>query len=136
VIVVGGGLIGAETAWFLAEQGKQVTVTTRQQIVGYDLLATARIVLADAYRKNGVRSINNVKLDEITEKGAVFIDRNWERQHLEAETLVLASGMTSRTELADDPAVADRDLHVIGDARQPSNIGSAILAGAYLARLV
>lgn len=136
VIVVGGGLIGAETAWMLAEQGKQVTVTTRRDIIGQDLMYISRVVLYDGYKKHGVVSVTNSNLDEITEKGAVFIDRNWERHQYEADTLVLASGMTPQLSLAEDPVMAGRELLILGDARKPRNIGDAIFDGAYLARQI
>lgn len=136
VVVVGGGLIGAETAWYLAEAGKQVTVTSRQQMIGHDLLPDFRKILLQHYALHNVRQMPNVKLDAVTSAGAVFIDRNWERHAVDADTLVLASGMTSQLQPLEGLNRAVYEIYIIGDARRPRNIGDAIYEGAYLARLI
>lgn len=117
VIVCGGGLSGMECALALAQEGKQVTVV--DQIPVEDMCSKqffiARTQLMQLCEQNGVRKLGNVKVEEITEHGVELIDRNWNRQSLEADTVVIAFGVQSRDALADELLLQVPEAYKVGD---------------------
>ena len=49
VLVVGGGMVGAETADFLAEQGHEVAIIEMRDAIGPDVIHEHRIFLMEAF---------------------------------------------------------------------------------------
>ncbi len=133
VVVVGGGLVGCEIANLLAGQGKQVTITEMLDTIAADVEARVWIALKDELSQSGVRLLTGLKLDAITDEGAVLIDRKGDRVTLKADTVVLACGMTPVNALVKGLGGKVGELHVIGDASQPRTIRHAISEGYTLA---
>ncbi|MFQ5826556.1 MAG: FAD-dependent oxidoreductase, partial [Dehalococcoidia bacterium] len=128
VVVVGGGLIGCETAEFLASRGKKVTITSRQRRIGHDIGSTTRWGMVQRMRKLGIGVEPNMTAQEITERGVRF-QRDGESHFLEADTVVLAGGMRANRELAQALEGKVADLYIIGDCIEPRRIGEAMAEG-------
>lgn len=131
VIVAGAGLTGCETALHLAMQSKNVTVVDmipETEIAG-DTGFAGRIALIDLLRENAVEFKTEVKLEEISEKGAIIIDKNWNRFEIEADTVVLSMGVQPLDKTVDRLKDAAREVHVIGDCAKSRNIMAAIHDG-------
>jgi 2,4-dienoyl-CoA reductase-like NADH-dependent reductase (Old Yellow Enzyme family)/thioredoxin reductase len=132
-IVVGGGSVGCETANFLAKQGKQVTIVEMQDFVPTDMERRVWLALSDELSKFGVGIITGVKLDAVTNEGAIVIDKNRHKTLLKAEKIVLACGMKPANALAKEFSVNVKELYIIGDAKQPRTIRNAISDGYIVA---
>ncbi|HQP00583.1 MAG TPA: FAD-dependent oxidoreductase, partial [Caldisericia bacterium] len=77
VVVVGGGLVGCETALWLAQQGKKVTIVemlSDLMIAGLPVPHANRIMLIDLLKFNKVEVITNHSLMEVTDEGVNLID--------------------------------------------------------------
>ena len=131
VLVVGGGMVGAETAEFLAEQGHEVSVIEMRDAIGPDVIHEHRVFLMEAFEKYGIEQITSAAVSEIFADGVSYknaADKSDETLY-EArgfDTVVLSMGFSSRYTHREGPEVvydfADEiraivpEVHVVGDA--------------------
>lgn len=66
VTVIGGGLVGCETAEFLAERGCKVTIVEMLDEIAKQESATVKPVLMESFRKSGVTLMPKTTVKEIT----------------------------------------------------------------------
>ena len=128
VVIIGGGMVGCETAEFLAEKGKTVTVLEMLPRLGQDIGLTTRWVVLGRLRKLNVRQEAKATAAEVTEKG-VRATRDGESLFFEGDTVVLAVGMKPRAELASELQGKVKEVHAIGDCQRPRRIAEAIEEG-------
>jgi 2,4-dienoyl-CoA reductase-like NADH-dependent reductase (Old Yellow Enzyme family)/thioredoxin reductase len=134
VVVIGGELVGCETADYLAQKGKIVTIMRRGPSIAANLNPRARDNLLARLARNGVTMLTSVRYEEITDRGLVITDKEGKRQNIEADTVVLATGAIQNTELATQLEGQDITLHLIGDCVTPGKIIDAIRDGARVGR--
>jgi len=133
VVILGGGLVGCETAEFLAAKGRKVTVIEILAQLAADMLPKGREQKVDKLRLAGVGFHTRMKAEGITEKGVKAI-RNGEPFFFEADTVVLAVGMVADDNLGPQLKEKGKKVYVIGDAAQPGKIIDAVYAGARVGR--
>ena len=128
VIVAGAGLTGCETALHVAQQGKKVTVIDMisESEVAQDAALINKIGLMELLHQHGVEFKTEVKLEEITDNGAVVIDKDWNRFEIPADTVVLAMGFKRRDETVKALQGLAREVYVVGDCSSPRNLMAAI----------
>jgi len=133
IIVVGGGMVGAETAEFLAERGKKVTILEMLGRIGVDMPPMVIMLLYRRLKELGVIMITNAKVEEITGNSVVY-EKDGKKQTIEADSVVLA--MRSKPNIGLMKALKGRvpELYAIGDAKEPGNVLKAIHEGSRLAR--
>ena len=129
VIVVGGGSVGCEVANFLAQQGKMVTVVEMLDLVATDIHSMVRVGLLEELDKYGVEILTGVRFEALTEEGVEAVDRESRKVRLQADTIIFALGARAKDELAKDLKGRVKELHIIGDAKQPRRIREAISEG-------
>lgn len=129
VVVIGGELVGCETAEYLAEQGKQVIITRRgpgmATKIGIELGAMQLQRLAALK----VRMLPGVKYVRITEKGLLVVNPEGKEELLEADTIVLAAGAIPNDSLSSRLRGKVSEIHVAGDCVQPRGIMEAVGEG-------
>lgn len=133
VIIIGGGLTGAESAVSLAMKGKEVTLVEMQ---GSEALLNGaslinRFSLESLLKKHRVKVITNTKLEQITDKGIKTINSKFQWKEYEADTVLLALGMKGRRKIIDTLryAIPETEVYVIGDGKEIGNVYSAVHAG-------
>jgi 2,4-dienoyl-CoA reductase-like NADH-dependent reductase (Old Yellow Enzyme family)/thioredoxin reductase len=127
VLIAGGGSTGGETALQLAKDGKKVTIIDMLNYL--TLAADWPRGLSDLLEKYGVRLLFEVKLEEITDKGVIVIDKAWNRSEIPADTVVLSLGFTPRTETVGLFKDSAPDVYTIGDCVKPQSIKEAVHDG-------
>ena len=132
VIIVGGGLIGCETADFLSERGKQVTILEMLHRIGNDIGPTTRWTVIQRLRAAQVRMETGARVVDITERGTM-VDRDGATELIEGDSVVLAVGMQSENRLAKELEGKVPELHVVGDAAEPRRIVNAVYEGFRIA---
>lgn len=134
VLVVGGGMVGLETAELAAAQGCKVTVTELQGQVGNGLTGAHLHFILQSLNRSGVQILTNTKLLEANETMA-RAEINGSIQQLEGVDLVIIAVGTR----AHDPLSAvlkaqyGERVHLIGDAVKPSRAYVAMEQAALLA---
>ncbi|MGB2583336.1 MAG: FAD-dependent oxidoreductase [Dehalococcoidia bacterium] len=129
VVIIGAETVGCETANFLADQGKKVTVVRR----GPQVLTKAGVIvqmrLLDELGRKGVELLTGVKYESFGRDGLTIRTEAGELRNLVANTYVLATGARSNSELV--PALKERfnKVYVIGDSLEPRLILDAVVEG-------
>ena len=131
VVIIGGELVGCETADFLGAKGRSVTVARRGPEMACKIGPTARECLLGRLPEKGVCLLPGVqKYEAITDKGLVLIDSEGKRQTIEADTIVIAAGSKGNIGLYEKLKGTVPELHAIGDCKEPRDIMEAISEGA------
>ena len=134
VVIIGGELVACETADYLAQQGKMVTIMRRGPSIASNLNPRARDNLLARLTKNGVAMLTGVKYEEITDRSLVITNKEGQRQNIQVDTVVLATGAIQNTELVTELKGNDIALHLIGDCVTPGKIMDAVRDGARVGR--
>jgi len=100
VVVAGGGLGGCETALYLAEKGKRVTIVEMLERMVWDVFESNRQYLFKMLAENSVCVLTESTLGRVTDEGAVIVNkrRRYEAE-LKADTVVLALGLKPEGDL-------------------------------------
>jgi len=138
VVIVGGGVVGVETADFLAEMGlaERITIIEMLSRVGIGLNFKNLSYLLQKFDKYGVNVVTNQRVQKITGKGIVIISKEFGEQTIDADTIVLALGAVPNDKLARSLDGKIQEIYEIGDCRRPRNLTDAILDGAYVSRQI
>jgi NADPH-dependent 2,4-dienoyl-CoA reductase/sulfur reductase-like enzyme len=129
VVVIGGELVGCETALYLVERDKKVTIMRRGPVLATKVHHFIREPLLGRLQFKGVSILTGVEYEEITEVGVVIRTSTGERKVVEADTVVLAAGAVSDTELL--TALQDKVARIfsVGDCVEPRGIREAVEEG-------
>ncbi|KKN50033.1 hypothetical protein LCGC14_0636890 [marine sediment metagenome] len=128
VLIVGGGMIGCETAEFLASQGKDVSIIEMLPKIARDIGPTTRWSVTMRINRWGIKQHTSAKVIRITNDG-VEIEREGDLELIEANTVVIAAGMEPNSELVNQLKGKLSNLHVIGDSSQTRRMLDAIHEG-------
>ena len=130
----GGNWRGCGTAWYLAEQGHEVTLITPEAMVGKELARSAAdFPLRRTLRQLGVQFIIESAVREWHGDAATIVDlldSSTRRDHYDA--LILATPNVAETALFDALAESDVELHAVGDCVAPRWAVHAIYEGRKL----
>ncbi|WP_240837229.1 NAD(P)/FAD-dependent oxidoreductase [Acidaminobacter sp. JC074] len=92
VAIIGGGLIGSETALHLAEKGKKVSVFEMRNGIALEDEPLSRAALEMRLNQAGVVIHTNTKVVEVSDKGLIF-NKDGKTETCNAETVVYATGL-------------------------------------------
>jgi len=128
VVIIGAGSVGCETAEYLVQQGKTVTLLEMQNAIGPDVDYWNRWVLLDRLNQAGVRMLVNARAEEITAEG-VSVNVGGQSELITADSVVLAAGAKSHNPLLAPLEGQVRELHSIGDCAKPQKVRQAVDQG-------
>jgi len=127
-LILGGGVLGCETALYLAEQGKSVTIAEMLSAIAIDIPMIGRILAAKLV-DNGVEILTDLKIIEITDNGVTAITQDKNVVHVKADKVVLAMGLKSQTKLYEELRGRIYEIYLAGDSVEPRRIGEATRDG-------
>jgi 2,4-dienoyl-CoA reductase (NADPH2) len=140
VAIIGGGLVGAELAEFLAERGREVTVIEEGPTLAKEMAHPRRWRALAELREHGVALHTRTRVLEIGEKSLSFEtapasrDGVPTRGEVAVDTVILAAGLEANPEPARRLREAGVPVIEIGDATGVGYIEGAVHSG-YLAAL-
>ncbi|MBQ7891176.1 MAG: FAD-dependent oxidoreductase [Erysipelotrichaceae bacterium] len=102
VVVIGGGTIGSELAYELSLLNHEVSIIEKQDALVKNANWLYRHGFYNAVKDSGhlLKVYVESQVKEITPTGVSFIDKDGKECFIKADTIVLATGMTERRELA------------------------------------
>ncbi|MDK2785271.1 MAG: 2-enoate reductase [Bacillota bacterium] len=136
VVVVGGGAVGCETALFLAQQGKSVTIVEMLPKVMPDVMHANREMLLMLLKEAGVRILTEHVVDAVTTDEVVTLTKNWRRETLPADSVVIAVGGRPNNKLYQELASLHPEVYNIGDSLKPGRVLEAVLSAYEVARQI
>ena len=129
VLVVGAGGIGAETADYLSEMGKEVTLVEMLEEIAADLVVHLKHYLSLRLGEKGVTILTSTKVKELGKGYALVEDASGTRKIDGFDTIVLAVGSKPDDRIAKSLEGKVPELHVIGDASEPREALEAVYEG-------
>lgn len=134
VVVVGGRFVGMELAASLAEQGKKVSLVTKNQLGenGFPLEEEMYTVLRDRLIRYRVPIYQHSPVREILDNGLYIYFMNAEMVFLEADTIILAVGARAQDTLYRELSKTVPEIKVFkaGDCVSPRDAMAAVNEGA------
>ena len=116
IVVIGGGTIGSEVGLELAERGNEVHIVEITDTLAEKGNMLYRIALRQHMEKcESLYPMLETKCKEIKENGVVVEGKDGKEQFLEADHVLLATGLRSRRELAHSFYGITPDTAMIGD---------------------
>ena len=94
-VIIGGGLIGAETALHLAENGKNVTIIERLSDITLDAEPGTHNAIKMCLQENGVKVLLESEAIEITNDSVLYFDKDKKENKIMAESVIAATGLTA-----------------------------------------
>ncbi|PUU91046.1 2-enoate reductase [Halanaerobium congolense] len=124
VVILGGGLVGVETAVWLAEKGKEITIVEMMD----DLLDSIFVSHANSdmlkdlvdFHKIDVKTGSSIL--EIDKNTVSVISKNFRRENIEADTIIIAAGYKENKKLYRQIKDMDLKVNLIGDSKKVANI--------------
>lgn len=133
VVVVGGGMVGLETAELLGMQGKKVRVLEMLPEVGVDMEPFSKIFVLERFEELGVEVVTNCRVNGIIDGKVEAMSNNWRQHSYPADTVVIAIGSRANDGLCESLTALEAKVHVIGDCKEPSRLLEAIHTGTRIA---
>lgn len=127
-VVVGGGLVGCETALWLAEQGKNVTIVEaldRLMAVNGPLCHANKDMLERLLPYHGVKAITSARVTGYR-GGILHASCGGKEREIACDSVILAVGYQEEDSLYRQLEFDVPELYLLGDARKVSNIMYAI----------
>ncbi|MFC1917172.1 FAD-dependent oxidoreductase [Chloroflexota bacterium] len=127
-VIIGGGSVGCETAEFLTQKGKRVTILEMLRVIGADYGPVNRFVVIDRLVETGIRMETLAKAAEITEKG-IRVSRGSGSEFFEADSVIIAVGMLPADSISPELEGKISGVYQVGDCGKPANVKDAIESG-------
>ena len=135
ILVLGGGQIGAETAHYLVEKGKNVVIVDQLPSIALNEEPITRKALLDILEKAGVKFLLNKKVMSLGCNSAVLVDlMTGCNETVSFDDAVIALGTRPDSMLALELCSKGYNVRIVGDAAEVGNVASAIANAHYVAR--
>lgn len=132
VVIIGGGEVGCELGLSLAETGrKTLIVEMSDQLAGRGNLMYKEALRIMMEGQDHLSWKVGVICKEITENGIRIVTKDGDEMFIEADTIVLATGMKPLRELAESFSDIVYDVKLIGDCVRPRKIDDATYEGFF-----
>ena len=128
VTVVGGGLVGCETALWLAQEGKHVTIVEaldRLMAVNKPLCHANSEMLERLLPFHGVETLVSSSVQKY-ENGKLLVKTPQGEQQLDCDTVILSVGFREDRGVFDAWENSAKEIYLLGDAKKVANIMYAV----------
>lgn len=129
VLVAGGGLIGAETADFLAEQKRAVTVIEMKPEIAADLDPYGKPMLLKELKNHDVKLLASAAIQEFLPDGVTYKEVGKEDAEVQVldgfDSVVLALGTRNYNPFEESLKDIVSEVYVIGDAKKAGKVYAA-----------
>ena len=127
-VVIGGGLVGCETALWLAQHGKKVTIVEaldKLMAVNGPLCEANHEMLEALIPFNHIEVVTGAKA-EAYENGILKLDQGGTKKEITCDSVILSVGYKEEDQLYHELEFDIPQLYLLGDAKKVSNIMYAI----------
>lgn len=128
IVILGGGTVGCETAEWMLEAGKNVTIVEMSDQLMGKMVETTRFILKAHLRDLNCNTLLNTRCVEIQDQ-AVVIESDQGRQTLPADNVIIAVGDRPNALLADQIQDLCDEVITIGDAQGVGSVLEAVRTG-------
>ena len=129
VVLIGGGLVGAETAIFLADLGKKVTVVEMTGQMATEANMHHGLAVRQMLDKTGVVCMVNTRCTGVEANGIHVTGPDGTEQFIAADTVLLSAGYRPRTAETDSLLNICDEFAIIGDCHNAGRVKGAVHEG-------
>ncbi len=134
-LVIGGGMVGVETAEFCEDYCERVAVVEMLPAIAGDLYMTVRDSLLKRFREHGIEVYVNTKVTRL-EDGVLYAETDGSEVAFEGfDTIIVAAGSKAIDNFPDREELAP-EVYTIGDAKEARSALEAIYEGARVAMAI
>ncbi len=133
VVIVGGGLVGCETAHVLAQLGCKVHIVEMQDDVLKDTSYVTRHSQLDVLEKTGAQLHVKTKLKQVNVDG-IIVEHDGVVETLKADHVINAMGYRNQSPLYDELLDSVEEVYQIGDCKRVRKIADAVNEGYQIAK--
>ncbi len=133
VAIIGGGLVGCETAHVLANQGCKVHIVEMQEDVLKDTSYVTRHSQLKVLENTGAIIHTNTRLMHVVDDG-VQVETEGNTEKIAADYVVLAVGYKNQSTFFEELQDQVEEVYQIGDFKQTRKIADAVREGYRIAR--
>ena len=136
VVIIGGGLVGLDTAEFLTSKGAKVTVMEMKKSVGAGIEWNIRKMKLQNLKRKGIAVNTRAVVKRVEGDSVIFEDKDGKEHTLKADHVIAALGSKAYNPLEQE--LRDAGFHVsrIGDCNTPRGIAEAVSEGFNAAKAV
>lgn len=127
-LILGGGMVGMETAEFLSQKGCRVIVVEMTERLAADMEGTTRALLLERIALQKISSLLSTEVKDIRD-GKVLVSHDGNERWLEAGTIILALGSRANNEILQVLEGKVPQILPIGDCVEPRKAKEAIHEG-------
>lgn len=131
VAVLGGGLVGCETAAHLARMGRSVAIIEMRDDVAKDSDCFYRTAVKVDLEKNHVRLLVGASGQRVTEEGIIVKKTDGNEELVRADSVLCAVGYRADHRLFTELSQSAPIVQMLGDARRPGKVRDAVRDGYY-----
>lgn len=128
VAIIGGGLVGLETAEYLAERRKKITVIEMLEDVGKTMPFLTRVPLLLNLQESGVTILTNSLARKIIQEH-IEIEQEGIKKHLEYDTIIVSTGGQPDDQFKKELTNSDFAVYSVGNCHQQGDMLTAIHDG-------
>ena len=129
VVILGGGLVGCESAVHLAQEGRDVTVVEMTKDIAVEANARHRPILLNMIDKLKIKVETGMTGIKINEEGLVCADATGKERVFEADTVVCSVGQLPLREVVNGLLDAAPEVVQVGDCVKPQKVTEALYRG-------
>lgn len=135
VAVVGGGMVGCETAIYLADLGHEVTILEMADGIARDANAFYHSALLEQIERAGIAVRTNARCESFEEGGVVASGSDGARELVACDTAVVSVGMAPNREFVDmlRDKMGFTRFRDVGDCVTPKFVRQAVHHGYFAA---
>jgi len=126
IVIVGGGDIGCETADWLAEPGRDVTVVEIQPQVLSRMKKIPKERLLSRLSEKGVTLLTETRITAVGENGMSLENKDGESFFMAPDTVIIAIDAESEDRMFHELKGKIKEVIAVGDAASPGNLGAAL----------
>ena len=134
VVVIGGGLVGAETAEYVAYHGSQVSILEMQPQIAKDGEGASNYYMLQNLEKHHVDVYTNAIVLGIRKDSVYFQLQEQEHRIVDVDTVIMATGVKSNQEFAKTLQGKQIPFIAVGDAAEVKNGFANIQEGYCIGR--
>lgn len=135
-VVLGGGLVGAETAEYLANRGHEVTIVEMLDKIAAQESQTVLPLMMKDFAQHNVQQLTNTKVSSIKDNVVKAVNTKDDTEvEITADTIVAALG--SRKNVIDVTGI-EKPVHYVGDCsgERTADIANAIRTAYHTANAI
>jgi pyruvate/2-oxoglutarate dehydrogenase complex dihydrolipoamide dehydrogenase (E3) component len=135
-VIIGGGMVGCETAVVLAEKGVRVTIVEVLNKVAGKVMPMLQRPLLDRLRKKEVEILTDARIQRVFDHTLFLVTEDFGVKTIEADTIVLAAGVVPMSDGLKKLEKLAVELYCAGDCAERRGIREAIAEGNRSARRI